>query len=79
MLVIQQNCGKRYKYTISALEIALSLDALMIYIEELLIKNQNMSHSGFNLYQPMSGENRKDIWVLTAVRKKIANKMIFDN
>ncbi len=50
MLVEQQNCGKGYECTISALETALSLGALMVCIQEPFIDNRTLSHSGFNLY-----------------------------
>lgn len=36
-------------------------------------------HSGFYLYWPSGNEERKDIRVLTAVRKDIVNKIIFEN
>ena len=79
MLIIQQNYGKWYEYTISTLETAISLGASMVCIQEPFIENRNISHSGFNLYWPISGENRKDIWVLTAVWKEIANNVVLDN
>ena len=79
MLVIQQNCGKRYKCTISALETALSLEASIIFIQESFVRNRRISHSGFNLYWPSGFEDRKDIRVFTAVRKDIVNKVIFEN
>ncbi len=79
MLVIQQNCGKRYECSISALETAISLGASMVCIQEPFIGNRSISHNGFNLYWPMSGENRKDIRVLTAVRKEVANNVVLDN
>ena len=79
MLVIQQNCGKGYECTISTLETALSLGALMVCIQEPFIGNRTISHSGFNLYWPADGGNRKDIRVLTAVRKDIANDVILEN
>ena len=79
MLVIQQNCGKGYEYTISALETALSLGASIVCIQEPFKGNRSISHSGFNLYWPMAGENRRDIRVLTAVRKEIVNNVVLDN
>ena len=78
-LIIQQNCGKGYECTISAFETAISLGASMVCIQEPFIGNRSISHSGFNLYWPISGENRKDIRVLTAVRKEIANNVVLDN
>ena len=61
MLVIQQNCGKGYECTISALETALSLGASMVCIQEPFIGNRTISHCGFNLNWPLDGGNRKDI------------------
>ena len=34
MLLVQQNCGKEYEYTISALETGLGLDARIVCIQE---------------------------------------------
>ena len=67
MLIIQHNYGKEYECTISALESAISLGALMVCIPEPFIGNRSISHSGFNLYWPMTGEKRKDIRVLMAI------------
>lgn len=50
MLVIQQNCGKGYEYTISILEAEISLDTIVIYILKLFLGNQSILYSGFNLY-----------------------------
>ena len=50
MLILQQNCGKRYEYTIIALEAGLSLNALVVYIQKLFLGNQSFAHVGFNLY-----------------------------
>ena len=36
-------------------------------------------HSGFNLYWPSGTNNRKDMQVLTAVRKDILHKIIVEN
>lgn len=79
MLVIQQNCGKGYECTISALELALSLGASIVCIQEPFIGNRTISHSGFNLYWLTYGGNQKDIRVLTAVRKDQADQIILDN
>ena len=79
MLVIQQNCGKGYECTLSALETALGLGASIVCIQEPFIGNRSISHSGFNLYWPIAGENRRDIRVLTAVRKEIVNNVVLDN
>ena len=48
MLVVQQNCGKRYECTISALEVGLSLGIAVVYIQEPFLGNRSISHSGFN-------------------------------
>ena len=61
MLVVQQNCGKRYECTISALETALSLGALMVCIQEPFIRSRTISHNRFNLYWPVDGGNQRDI------------------
>lgn len=79
MLVIQQNRGKGYECTISTLETALSLGASMVCIQEPFIRNQVLSHSGFNLYWPADQGNRRDVRVLTAIRKDTASNIIFDN
>ena len=50
MLVIQQNGGKGYECTISALEASLSLKAEMVYIQKPFLGNQSLAHAGFNLY-----------------------------
>ncbi len=39
MFVVQQNCGKGYKCTISALEAGLSLGAAVICIQEQFLGN----------------------------------------
>ena len=79
MLVVQQNCGKGYECTISALETALSLGASIVCIQEPFVGRRSISHSGFNLYWPSGFDHRKDIRVLTAVRKDIANEIIFES
>ena len=79
MLVIQQNSGKGYEGTISALEIALSLGATMVCIQEPFIGKRTISRSGFNLYLLADRGNRKDIRVLMAVQKDIANDVILEN
>ena len=39
MLVIQQNCGKEYEYTVSALEASIGLDARIVCIQEPFLGN----------------------------------------
>ena len=79
MLVVQQNCGKGYECTISALEAALGLNAAVVCIQEPFLGNRNISHSGFNFYWPSGTDNRKDMRVLIAVKKDILNKVIIEN
>ncbi len=80
MLVVQQNCGKGYECTISALESALSLKASLVYIQEPFVRKRVISHSGFNFYWSSANrENRKDIRVLIAVRKDVVNEVILEN
>ena len=50
MLVVQHNCGQRYKSIVMALETALSIGAGIIMVQELFIGNWEISHSKFNLY-----------------------------
>ena len=79
MLLVQQNCGKGYECTISALEAGLGLNAAVVCIQEPFLGNRSISHSGFNLYWPSGTDNRKDMQVLTAVRKDILHRVIIDN
>ena len=79
MLVIQQNCGKGYECTISALEAGLGLDAAVVCIQEPFLGSRSISHSVFNLYWPSGTDNRKDMRVLTAVREDILDNVIIEN
>ena len=79
MLIVQQNCGKGYECTISALEAGLGLNAAVVCIQEPFLGKHNISHSGFNLYWPSGTENRKDMRVLTAVRKDMLSKVVVEN
>lgn len=79
MLVVQQNCGKRYKCTISAIKTGLGLDKVVVYIQEPFLEDWNIFHLGFNLYWPSGTDNQKNIRVLTAVRKDIINRVNIDN
>ena len=79
MLVIQQNCGKGYECTISAFEAGLSLEAEIVCIQEPFLGNRHVSHSGFNLYWSSGTDNRKNMRVLTAVRKDILNRVLIEN
>ncbi len=77
--MIQQNCGKGYECTISALEAGLGLGAAVVCIQEPFLGNRSISHSGFHLYWPAGTENRRDMRVLTAVRKDIVSGVIVEN
>ena len=79
MLVIEQNYGKRYEYTVSALEASIGLDAGIVCIQEPFLGNRDISHSGFNLYWPAGTDNQKDMRVLVAVKKDILNRVIMEN
>lgn len=79
MLMVQQNCGKGYECTISVLEADLGLDAAIVGIQEPFIGNRSISNSGYNLYWPSGTDTRKDMRVLTAVRKDILHRIIIDN
>ncbi len=77
MLVVQHNCGQGYESTIMALETALSLKAGIVMIQEPFIGSREIYHSGFNLYWP-KGE-RKNIRVMTAVKKDLVDKVVVDH
>ncbi len=79
MLVVQQNCGKGYECTISALEAGLGLEASVVCIQEPFLGNRSLAHAGFSLYWLSGTDNRKDMRVLIAVRKDILNKVIIEN
>ncbi len=79
MLVVQQNCGKGYECTISALKAGLGLDAAVVCIQKPFLGNRSITHSGFNLYWPSGTDSRKDMRVLAAVRKDILNRIVIDN
>lgn len=77
MLVIQHNCGQGYESTVMALETALSVEAGIIMVQEPFIGHREISHSGFNFYWPQ-GE-KKNIRVMTAVRKDLVYKIVIDH
>ncbi len=62
-----------------AFSAGLALDVAVVCIQEPFLGNRSISHSGFNLYWPSGTDNRKDMRVLTAVRKDILNEVIIDN
>lgn len=79
MLVVQQNCGKKYEYSISAIKIAFNLGLSMVYIQKLFIRNWVILHSGFNLYWLINIKNPKKNWVFITFYKNMANNVIFNN
>ena len=79
MLVVQQNCGKGYECTISALEAGLGLNASVVCIQKPFMRNRSLAHSGFNLYWPSGTDNRKDMRVLIVVRKDILSRVVIEN
>lgn len=79
MLVVQQNCGKGYECTISALEAGLGLNASVVCIQEPFLGNRSLAHAGFNLYWPSGTADRKDMRVMIAVRKDILSRVVVEN
>ena len=79
MLVIQQNCGKRYKYTISTLKVGLGLNAKVVYIQEPFLRKKNLAYLGFSLYWPVKTHDCKDNRVFIAVQKDLLNIKIVEN
>ncbi len=79
MLVVQQNCGKGYECTISALETGLDLKAGIVCIQEPFLGKKNLVYAGFNLYWPAGAHDRKDNRVFISVRKDLLNKIIVKN
>lgn len=79
MLIVKQNCKKRYKYTMSTLKAKLGFDAAVACIQKTFLENWSIFYFGFNLYWPFEINNQKNIQVLTVVRKTIFNKVIIDN
>ena len=60
-----------------ALETTLSIKAGIVMIQELFIGNWKISHSEFNFYWPQ-GE-RKNIRIMTTVRKNLVDKIVVDH
>lgn len=79
MLIVQQNCGKGYKYTISTFETGLGFNISVICIQELFLANRSLAHAGFNLYWPFRTYNQKDMQVLIVVKKGILNRIVIEN
>ena len=79
MLIIQQNCGKGYECTITALEARLGLNAGIVCIQEPFLGKKDLAHSGFNLYWPAGTHDRKDNRVLIAVKKDLLHTTIVEN
>ena len=57
----------------------LGIDIEILYIQELYLESWNISYFEFNLYWPSVTDNRKDIRVLTVIRKDTLNKLIIKN
>ncbi len=77
MLVVQHNCGQGYESTIMALEMALSIGAGMVMLQEPFIGTREISHSAFNFYWPQA--ERKEIRVMTAIRKELTDKIVIEH
>ena len=60
-----------------ALETGLSIKAGIILIQEPFIGNQEISHSGFNFYWPQ--DKRKNVKVMTVVRKTLVDKIVVNH
>lgn len=59
------------------LKIALSVETVIFIIQELFIGNHEISHNEFNFYWPQS--ERKNIRIMTVVRKNLADKMMVNH
>lgn len=77
MLIIQQNAGRGYESTVTALETALKIGTGLVCLQEPFLGNKDIAHCAFNFYWP--GGVRADAGVLTAVKKDLANKIIVEN
>lgn len=79
ILVIPQNYEKRYKYTIFALKTGLNFEASIIYIQKLFLEKKSLIYLQFNLYSSFEMDKRKNIQVLTVVKKDILSKIVIEN
>lgn len=77
ILIVQYNCKQGYKSTVIVLETVLSVKAGIVIIQELFIDNQEISYSRFNFYWPQ--RKRKNIKVMTIVRKNLIDKIMVDH
>ena len=77
MLVIQHNCGQGYKSTVMALETVISIKARIVMVQEPFIGSREICHSEFNFYWPPG--KRKEIRVMTVVRKDLGDKIMVDH
>ena len=77
MLLVQHNCRQEYESIIMALETKLSIKAGIIMIQELFISNCEILHNRFNFYWLQN--ERKNIKVMTSVRKTRGNKIVVDH
>ncbi len=76
MLVVQHNCGQGYESKVLALEMALSIGAGIVMLQELFIGTREINHIAFNLY--WSQAKRKEIKVMMTVQKKLTDKIVVE-
>ena len=76
MLLVQNNCGKGFDATTTALQNAIKLGAGIVCIQEPFIGKRDIQHAGFLLMWP-EGE-RYEARVLIAVRKDTLNQIVID-
>lgn len=76
MLVIQHNCRQRYKNIVIVLETPISIKVGIVMVQKLCIGSWEICHSRFNFYWPP--KEKKEIWVMTAVRKNLGDKIMVD-
>ena len=77
MLVIKHNCGHGYKSTVMAPETAISIGTKIVMVHEPFIGSPEICHNRFNFYWPP--RKRKEIRVITAVRKDLRDKIMVDH
>ncbi len=68
--------GQGYESTIIALEMALSIEAGMVKLQEPFIGTREISHSAFHFYWPQA--ERKEIRLTTAIRKELTDKIVIE-
>ena len=77
ILLVQHKCRQGYESTLIELETALSVKAGIVMVQEPFIGSRELCHSGFNFYWPE--RERRDIRVMTAVRKDLVDKIVVDH